>query len=160
MTKVVLQTNKTVFTDPVEFQAGTTRLYTEIYPNQYTSFTNQAFIAMANGTINASVVAGKRYLITGGTSCGINNVVGVNTTAYFKLATSFNGGTYQDTKCNTALGSPTVSGGTGTVGSMERSFTYNATTTGTLTITPYIKVTGTGASGSFSNNVVRIQEVG
>ena len=160
MTKVVIQSAKTVFTDPVEFQAGTTRLYSEVTPNQYNTFTNQSYVAMANGTITASVVGGKSYLITGGTQAQVNNVANVNTYGYWKIATSFNGATFVDTKCNMSLSAPTVSGGTGSACAMERSFTYTAPSTGTLVITPYIKVVGQGASASFQNNTVRIQEVG
>ena len=115
---------------------------------------------MANGSITASVVAGRSYILTLGTQATVNNVTAVNTYALMKLATSFDGEAYVDTKINMLLSSPTVSGGTGSGAPMERSFTYTAPSTGSLVLTPYIKVTGQGASASFQANVLRIQEVG
>ena len=58
------------------------------------------------------------------------------------------------------IGAARTLGGTGMNSPMERSFTYTAPESGTLSITAYVKVAGSGANGAFSNNVVRMQEVG
>ena len=137
----------------------TTRLYEEVYPTNISGVVSTGFTPLT-GTLTADVVAGKKYLITGGANGAINNVENTNTYAYWKLATVLNGGTAEDTLCNMVIGAARTLGGTGMNSPMERSFTYTAPESGTLSITAYVKVAGSGANGAFSNNVVRMQEVG
>ena len=138
---------------------GTTPLlYKSVTPNNIDNVTSKSWTPLT-GKLTANVVAGKRYIITGGTNAVTPNLDGVNVFSYWKLATVLNGGTAEDTLCNMVTGSPSSSGGTGSYSPMERSFTYNATESGTLELTAYCKMAGAGTSCSFQNNGIRIQEV-
>ena len=137
---------------------GTTPLlYEEVYPNNISDVTSLSYTPLT-GALTADVVAGKKYQITGGTNAVANNQDGVNTYSYWKLATVLNGGTAEDTLCNMVTASQSSDGGVGSYSPMERSFTYTATESGTLELTAYCKVAGTGG-GAFQNNVIRIKEV-
>ena len=159
VTKVTIEDGGVSFNDPVTFNQGTTQLCSQVYPNNISNLSSQSWGALTNNSLTVDVTEGKRYIITGGTNMNISNITGANTYAYYKVAIAENGGTAVDTRLVMTGGAKTTSGGVGWLGALERSYMYTPTFTGSITLSAYGKVAGSGATASLANNSIRIQEV-